>query len=379
MKTKLNLKNSTLALIALTTAISNGALAVDRDGVPNGKSEDSEEVTVLPKSKSEVIKSLRNQILSPLDTGDLSRPDAESNPHHKSRSDLTEYESHPFKPSTSREGLPENDPALQDISDLVTNSYTAAELIHRSVEDSKRLPFGPRISFLERRGAEIVQNSDKRFNELLLRYTINRSFDVVSHIRGLAGRNSEEVARFIQLFYEKTFSLAAALAENRYNLISHPMDVAGNNAVEILRELSLAEYGRIYESTLWQFSRSPFLSGSSKTILLMRLLAYLGYDYNGDYRRRERPLGEVITDVYHLQHSPLYGQLIDSIENNLEPDDSKVSWFRSEVFRIMETLVTRNDEANVLSAYPTDLNDPYKGINVPGITPPAVGKPGVSK
>ncbi len=242
----------------------------------------------------------------------------------------------------TREGLP-SPGDLPDPSENIEAAYTTATLIDLALDRTQVLPLGERISHFEKMASDIVSKSASRPNEEVVRMTLNRSVDVVNAILAVMGQNPSLIAQWTTNFYEENFKLAKMFANNPSQLQQR----GSASFSGYMTSLSIAEYGRIYSSLLWRFSTS-LTSQTSKAIMLMKLVGYLGYDINLDLARDSDSLKEVLADIVNLQqHNANFQRILNQLDENTEP--TTVSLLRSDVYYILQKLPERLARAGIRS------------------------------
>ena len=295
-----------------------------------------------------IIQSIQRQQL-PLgaikDLGEVTRAVQKAAP-----TDFSVFQQLRLGPPLSGEGIPvPND--QPDVRDLVESAYSTPKLIEKALKDAQGKGIGQRIRTYENYAGRILRRSGQKTTEILVRLTLNRSVDVMQTVLPIAGNNPDAIALWAANFYEESFNLAAMLANNPA-VASYTGDVT--DVAQFLQNVSLAEFGRIYSSLLFRFTAS-LSSDSSKAVMLMKLVGYLGWDCNNDLRRRE--VKEVIADIYSMQHDPgPYQGAVETIARGLEPRRGDLANLRNDVFELLKTLPQRFQEAGipVLMARPTN-------------------------
>ena len=299
---------------------------------------------VRPNTAAQVQNSLDEQRLSQaqvIDLFDSSKQTA------KATSDLEYFAGLNVAPPPSNEGLPSptNSDEQGDISSIINNAYSSADLIAQALQERQNMPLGQRIQYLEERATDIIRISANRPTEILLRLTLNRSVDLTHHILPIMGYNTEELARELANFYRENFEMAASFGNNKIGVESRftTGDQDESGVAHFLRTVSIAEYGYAYANLMWNYSLG-LSSGGSKAVILMRMLGYLGWDFNADLRRREKPIAQTIADIYLLQHSPLYQRILNTLASGNEPTQNDTAELRSRIFSIKEKIPARLQE-----------------------------------
>jgi hypothetical protein len=297
----------------------------------------------LAQSVQEAVGQIRQRHLSARDVGALRQNPSEigqSLSANNLRGDLTAFERLRIAPPLSPEGLPSRNDR-PDPRDVVESAYTTSTLIERAIATAQTRGIGERIQVYENFAGRILRRSGQRTADILVRLTLNRSVDVIRTVIGTAGANPEFVALWVANFYHETFRLAAMLANNP-GVATHQGNV---NVANFLQRVSLAEFSRIYSRLLFSASTS-LTSDSSKAILLMKLIGFVGFDCNNDLRRRS--LAEVIADIYTLQNDePAYQNVVQSLLRGQEPSSRDLASLRSQVYEILSTLPERLSRAGV--------------------------------
>lgn len=299
---------------------------------------------VLAAGPSDVATSLQQQRLDQGQVADLFDSRARA---QQPVTDLGYFAGLKVNPPPSSEGIPSVvSPNQQSGYDVMRDAYSSVDLIERALRERQTMPIGERLRFMTEQAGNIIAVSGERPTEILLRLTLNRSVDVFNHIRPIAGRNTESVARYLANFYRENFELAASFGNNKIGVDSRLTLPVEYTTADFLKHLSIAEYGRMYASLLWRYS-ADLTSDSAKAVLLMRLVNYLGWDCNADLRRRERPIAQTIADIYELQHGHLYNNLLRTLAAGYEPSSSDLAQFRRRVYTILERLPSRFQEAGI--------------------------------
>ncbi len=298
-------------------------------------------VIVKPRNAAETLRSLESQILTDNQVGDLLGTNRQSVPV----SDIQLYTKINIPAAISSEGLPsayDNKPI--DSDELINSAYSSPELITKALDERVDYAMGERLDHFERQSIRIINVSANRKNEEFMRIALNRGVDLVHHILPSYGKNTDEAARHLANFYKQNFEFAASMANN-----SASMESILSGQIEMstyTKTRSIAEFGRMYSNLLWRYS-DGLSSQSSKAILLMRLIGYLGWDLNMDLKRNSKPIAKLIADVYELQHSKTYADILKSLKANKEPAAPAVSNLRYKVYKILEEVPARLREANV--------------------------------
>lgn len=303
-----------------------------------------------PESKQQALLSLESQRLTRADIESAFNPNMlEPN---DTVSDLQYFATVRAMPPVTNEGIPGVGGSLDgdDISGIIQNAYSAAELVGNALRERERFPIGQRILFLQDEAKNIILASNNRPTEMLLRITLNRYVDTLSHVLPSMGRNTEMVAQQLANFGRENFERAAAFGNNRIGMESRLSIPQGkdSNVTSFLRKVSVADFGRIYASLMFRYS-TGLSSDSAKAIMLMRLTNYLGWDFNNDLRRRERPLAQTLADIYKIQHGRLYKQILNTIASGVEPSQADVAALRSDVFELLQKLPSRLKEVGIYS------------------------------
>lgn len=248
-------------------------------------------------------------------------------------------------PPPSTEGIPQTG-ELPDPGDVIQRAYTTASLIQKSIDQAATLPLGQRISFFEEAAARIIRKSAHQPTEQLIRITLNRSVDIANQVLPIAGNNPELIAQWLANFYLESFKLAAMWANNPC-LLQSELGLA--SVSKYLTHVSLAEFGRVYSTLLWR-ATANMTSDSSKAVMLIKLLGYLGWDFNLDLRRRESGIAEVVADVYEMQNEdPNYQNIVMSLENGNEPSSTDLALLRRKIYTILQSLPGRLARAHIES------------------------------
>lgn len=247
----------------------------------------------------------------------------------------------PNRSHATREGLP-TPGDLPDPSENIATAYSTATLIEMAIDQAQVLPLGSRIPHYRQMAINIVEKSSTRPNEEIIRMTLNRANDVIDAILPVMGQNPSLVAQWTANFYEENLKLAKMFANNGTRFQRGFSSSIGSSS-----QASIAEYGRIYSTLLWRFSTS-LTSQTSKAILLMKLISYLGYDVNLDPARDSNSLKEVLADVVRLQQTNTnYQRILGEIDHNVEP--TTVNLLRSDIYYILQKLPARLNQAGIQS------------------------------
>ena len=260
-----------------------------------------------PKPLSYVTNSLQKQVLSDDEIADILQAKRPARPV----SDLELVARLGVKPPISNEGIPSLARPEVPVG-VMPGVDRAVELIEPALKERRDLPMGERIDFLSEKAAEIIQFSGQVDPEILMRLTLNRSVDLINHVAPIAGRNPPYLARLFANHLVKTFHRAASYGNNNVGVTSEVFSTSKNTGA-IGRQISLADFGRVHAESVLRFAQDPTFPPEARAIVLMRLLGYLGWDFNTDLLRREPPLARTITEIYRLQHSDLYRRILGAI------------------------------------------------------------------
>lgn len=238
----------------------------------------------------------------------------------------------------TQEGIPGTH-NVPDPSDLIKNAYSTATVIARALEKAQTLDSGARIRHFEAVAKRVVAVSGKSDTEQAVRMTMNRAVDTANNVIAIMGRNTDYVRDLIGLFYEENFKLAAAYANNPVNL-----SYFGNEAFTTDREsVSLAEFGRVYATMMWNFS-AGLTSDSSKAVFLMKMMGYFGWDLNLDLKRTS--YRELIADIYLMQtEDPAYLAVLEKLRNKQEPSQAQLAGLRNSVRQIYDRIIPTFQQA----------------------------------
>ncbi len=211
----------------------------------------------------------------------------------------------------SQEGIPQSQFTIEDLNQL-KESISTVELLIDTLKDSKLQPsYEDKRKFYEAKSFSIVKLTEKRQHEELIRMILNRSADVANAIIQYIHPSPVIRDRILVRFYEENFKFAIQLAQASENLN--------------YRQISLAEFGRMYNRILWRFSANASFSPTAEALLLLKSVGYLGYDLNYDSHKSEKPLQAMLAKVVELQLvDPSYQNVLKFLESNtvLEDDQS---------------------------------------------------------
>jgi hypothetical protein len=212
--------------------------------------------------------------------------------------------------------------------------YSTARVIQKALEDAALLPIGEKISHFENSVKKVLATSGTRRHELIARMTLNRAVDTMNTVLPIAGNNPDEVARFVANFYTEAFKLALGFTTNQMHIQSViTFDEFYKN------NLYIAEYGRMFFTLMYRFSMNANISDSSKSVLMIKGLGYLGWDLKLDLRAREQMVRETLADIYTLQKEDRnLNSILASMDQGYEPTQSDVNKLRGKIFKILETL-----------------------------------------
>lgn len=246
-------------------------------------------------------------------------------------------------PSPTQEGIPGTH-GIPDPKALTEGAYSTASLLQRAIEEANRIPDdGPRIQHYERMAIRIVRKSGTNPWEQTVRMTMNRAVDVTKGALGIAGNNPELVSAWCANFYRMNFELASAYVNNPNKLEEGDR----SNRQSFAQALSIAEYGRIYAQLLIRASAS-LTSGSSKAVIRLKLLGFLGWDLNLDLRRADSNLKELLADIFELQTEDQdYSVVLKSLELGEEPNSSSMSRLLSKISIILDRVAPAFQRAGI--------------------------------
>ena len=342
MKTLKNLNKLTKKIIGFTLLLASSpiphpqALAADRPAYPETQQQALQSLESQRLTRADIESAFNVNVPEPTDT----------------ISDLQYFATTKVRPPVTNEGIPNMRGTLEgdDINSIIQNAYSPAELAANALHDRERYPMGQRILFLQDEAKNIIIASGTRPTDILLRITLNRYVDTLSHVLPSMGRNTEMVAQQLSNFGRENFERAAAFGNNRVGIESRLAIPQGRDSevAHFLRKVSTAEFGRIYSDLMFRYS-TGLSSDSAKAIMLMRLTGYLGWDFNNDLRRRERPLAQTLADIYKIQHGRTYIQILNTIKMGYEPAQSDVAALRSDIFDLLGKLPARLKEAGIYS------------------------------
>lgn len=295
-------------------------------------------------SDADVVRSLQSQVLTADQIADLRDPALRT---VRGVSDLQITTILKIRPAPSNVGIPALVfTAISD--DVMDDAFSSAEHIEESLRQRLNYKMGDRIGFLQRRAAAIIQSSKERSPEFLLRLTLNRSVDVINHVRGIIGRNADYVAARMAKFLVDGFVQSATYGNSQVGLVSQ-LTQGLTDGAPYARTVSIADYGRVFASEqMLTLAQDPGITVGAQAMVLMRLLGYLGWDFNADLLRRERPLAQTIVQVYQLQHSPAYRRILSAFASSQEPEADDVAFLLDETSRLLDIIPGRLQQAGIL-------------------------------
>ncbi len=226
----------------------------------------------------------------------------------------------------------------EDLDQLIDDAYTSLDLIDYALESRLEYQYGDRVQFLHERAKEIVSKSEGKSEELLLRLTLKRTMKIGQGIVTIMGKNNHENLRWLSNFYKDGYEMASSLTNGNYSLISTLQDVGEYDSKASY--LTSAEFGRRHALRVWNYT-TGLSSDATKAVLLVKLVSYLGLDLKNDLRRREEGIAKSIADVYHLQKSRTYKNVITSLKNNMIPARADIAKLRRTIHTIIQKMNQR--------------------------------------
>ncbi|GEM_PF-3807466 len=219
-----------------------------------------------------------------------------------------------------------------ELEELIDEAYDSVDLINKALNDRLEYQYAGRISFLHEKSQDIIAKSEAKTDEALLRLSLKRTAQIGKEILTVMGRNNEENLRWLSHFYKNGFENAARLINANYILVGDIQYLDEYDSSK--RYLTSAEFGRMEALRLWEYS-SGLESDTSKAILLVRLVSYLGTDLKNDLRRRESGIAKSLADVYYLQKSASYKKVVRSIQGGMIPERDDVAKLRRSIYTLI--------------------------------------------
>lgn len=219
-----------------------------------------------------------------------------------------------------------------ELGELIDEAYDSVDLINKALNDRLEYQYAGRISFLHEKSLDIIEKSEVRTDEALLRISLRRTGQIGREVLTIMGKNNEENLRWLSHFYKNGFESAARLINANYMLVGDLQYLDEYDSSK--RYLTSAEFGRMEALRLWEYT-SGLESDASKAILLVRLVSYLGTDLKNDLRRREAGIAKSLADIYYLQKSASYKKVVRSIQAGVIPERDDVAKLRRSIYTLI--------------------------------------------
>ena len=233
---------------------------------------------------------------------------------------------------------------FRSTADLLESAYSTSTLLTKSLDESRTLPLGQRIQYFRQAAVRIVQKSGNDPLEEAVRMTLKRSVEISDSAIKIAGENPQVIAQWSANFYKTAFELAVAFANNPCVILTKNSPA---NMGNYLRQTSIAQYGYYFATLLWR-NQANLTSDASKAFIMIKMIGYLGKDFNEDVRRRENPYKETIADIYQLQNQDMnYKNILRAFANDESPAASDVSAFRVKEYKAWSSLPAKLTSAGL--------------------------------
>ena len=168
-----------------------------------------------------------------------------------------------------------------------------------------------------------------------IKVLLNRARDVFNTTAPSAGYNVEALADVYAHYFLRTFELASVMARNQTQIICvGPLKVCSPGDTQSLsgHSIYLANFGLQTAERLWSLQSETRISDGAQAIILIKLLGYLGMDFNMDLRRREPELSEVVHRILDLQnYDTNYQGIVAALREGKEPQRALVAGLRGKV------------------------------------------------
>ncbi|HWU43072.1 MAG TPA: hypothetical protein VN132_06530 [Bdellovibrio sp.] len=231
----------------------------------------------------------------------------------------------------TKDSLTQTQDGSPDVTDVLDTAYSTSTLLTKALEESRELPLGERIKFFRESVASILKKSGKDPLEEPVRLTLTRARDMMDSAIKIAGENPELIAQWSANFYKTAFELAVGFANNPTVILTKDSSAETAN---YLKKTSIAQFGYYFSTMLWRY-QANLTSDSSKAYILVRMLGYLGQDFNNDLRRRENNFKEILADIYKIQSRDVaYSKIIHSFSLEEAPQSPDVAALRVKVYRV---------------------------------------------
>lgn len=227
---------------------------------------------------------------------------------------------------------------------LLASAYSMKTLLVKALDDARSIPLGPRIQFYMQRTELVLQQKYQAPHERYARLALERSHELAKVTLDVAGQNAELVAQWSANFYRTSFELAISLLNNPRAIRSSQ---GASETSDYLKSVSLAQFGYFYSTLLWR-NTANVTSDTAKAVMLLRMVHFLGQDFNSDLRRREPRFREVIADIYFLQKEDIsYARVVTALQQMQEPQAADLAALRVKVYKIWTSLASKLSETGV--------------------------------
>jgi len=226
-------------------------------------------------------------------------------------------------------------PGEPDAKELIDSAYTTATLLTRALEQSTSIPLGQRIIFFRKSISAIIEKSGQNPTEEPVRLTLQRAQEVIDPALQIASedpqQNQDSIAQWGANFYKNSFELAVAFVNNPSVIVTKDNE---SKVVNYYKRTSIAQFGYYFSTLLWR-DQSNLTSDSSKAYILVKMLGYLGQDFNNDLRRNQGPFKETMADIYQIQANDVnYSNIIHSFSLEERPNAKDVTGLRVKVYKV---------------------------------------------
>lgn len=215
------------------------------------------------------------------------------------------------------------------------SAYRSADLIERALEERFEYSYSERASFLSQEALNIIDHSGKRNDEVLLRISLQRTYELGQVIARINGDKDEENNRWLASFYKEGFDFALDLSNSNFMLVSYAYNIPDYDSH--VNYLTSAEFGRQHALRIWEFS-TGLQTDLTKAVLLVKLVSYLAQDLKNDLRRRENHIIKSLADLYHVQQSKIYKEVHRTLMMGESPTKKDLAALRRSIFRVISSM-----------------------------------------
>jgi len=205
----------------------------------------------------------------------------------------------------------------------ITQSYIDKILRKSGLRDDK-------INYFEQQSNDMAARADRAESEVL-RMTLNRTIDVVDTIMPVSTRGTDSGRQIFEslYYYSILFARDYAATGERKSLRWK----RGDNVQDLMRDVvGYGQYGVKYANLLKDYVSDSRLARGAKSAMLIKALAYLGWDIFDDYHTgTKQSAQEVLLEIEQLQQSDEMKAILLEIGAGVEPSQQQYNDFNADV------------------------------------------------